>query len=180
MVTQWRIPALQELGNHWFSLHPLSYMGFNYWLFCSTSVLHKINKVHSVQDICHTQMPWSILFPLTIPLWNGLPPAVVTADHIPSFVIPCQRRVFLALRYLCIGCPYICPSVKRPSVFLFLDNNKYLSVDFHQTWYVHWNGGDLLMGKCLQFLTELSAHETIMAGYYRVTFLLYIFITRSC
>ena len=35
----------------------------------------------------------------------------------------------------------------------------------------------MLMGKFLQFLTELSAHDTIMAGYYRFTFLFTVLFT---
>ena len=53
-------------------------------------------------------------------------------------------------------------------------------MDFHQTFIcalILWRSGlGLLMGKFCQFVTELSAYDMIMVGYYCFTFLFYLFI----
>ena len=50
-------------------------------------------------------------------------------------------------------------------------------MDFHQIWYVHllWRFGfGLLIGKFRQYLTELSACDMIIAGYYRFAFYFFL------
>ena len=51
-----------------------------------------------------------------------------------------------------------------------------MSMKFYKTWFMHQCCGDLglLMGKFCQFLAELSARDTIMAGFYRFTFCLFV------
>ena len=51
-------------------------------------------------------------------------------------------------------------------------------MDFHQTWYVHSYCEDLVWD-CLwaNFVIFFSAGDTIMAGYYTLTFFIYVLIT---
>ena len=67
------------------------------------------------------------------------------------------------------------PSVVRPSVrFSFPDDNlskHRLSPNLVCALILWRSGLGLLMDKFCQIFTELSAHNTIMAGYYSLTFL---------
>ena len=60
-------------------------------------------------------------------------------------------------------CLSVHPSVVRIS---FPDENELASMDFHQTWCMHWCcwGLGLLVGEFRRCLTELSARDTMMAG----------------
>ena len=60
----------------------------------------------------------------------------------------------------------ICPSFSRTSVSLSV--------------FYFWMGLGLLMGKFHQILTELSACNTIMAGYYSLMFLFIFFFLVVC
>ena len=78
-----------------------------------------------------------------------------------------------------IGRPCVCPSV-HPSVihssvrFLFLDDINGFSPNLVCALILWRSGLGLLMGK----FTELSARDTIMAGYYSLMFLFFFLMTR--
>ena len=73
----------------------------------------------------------------------------------------------------------VCPSVHRTSVRPFFRFRMITSVNISGfspslvCALIFWRSGlGLLMGKFRQIFTELSAHDTIMAGYYNLMFLL--------
>ena len=63
-----------------------------------------------------------------------------------------------------LGCPCACPSVIRPSIFLFPDDNlnkcQRIFTEIGVRIDIVRSGLGLLMGNFHQFLTESSAHDT--------------------
>ena len=84
--------------------------------------------------------------------------------------------------HICRSC--VCPSVRqsyvRPSVFRFRMitgvNINLFSPNLVCALILWRSGLGLLMGKFRQCLTELSTRDTIMAGYYSLTFLFFLFV----
>ena len=73
------------------------------------------------------------------------------------------------------------PSVVCPSGFRFRKKTRVNIDGFSPNLVcalILWRSGlGLLMGKFCQIFTELSARDTIMAGYYSLTFLLIIYVS---
>ena len=76
-------------------------------------------------------------------------------------------------------CVSVCPSISRTSVCFSipdfnLSKHQWISPKLVCALILWRSGLGLLMDKFRQFFSELSARDTIMAGYYSLTFLFYI------
>ena len=117
------------------------------------------------QSVCLSVVHLSIPLKIMSKYWWNLTKLGMCSDIAEICFFGLQRANFVNF-WLC----YL--PVTQPSVYFRIKSIlEKISMDFHQTWYVHWYCGDLVWD-CLwvnfvNLWLELSAHDMMKVEYYR-------------